>query len=89
MLDGSVDRVQQQTAEHVVDDERREKLTAKDGVTGTPGSGSQTSELYPAFPPDLWEKVLEDMRVWRKQGQQLVERGLLKELPEEFVGRTR
>ena len=41
MLDVSVDRVQQQTAKHIVD-EVRKKLTAQSGVTGAAGSGSQT-----------------------------------------------
>ena len=46
MLDGSADRLQQQTAEHVVDEEGRVKLAAFRGVTGTAESGSQTSDPF-------------------------------------------
>ena len=48
-----------------------EKLTAPSGVIGTAGSGSQTPEPLSL---DHREKVLEGVR---KQGKQLVERGLL------------
>ena len=59
----SVDRVQQQTAEHVVDDEVREKLTAKGGVTSTAGSGSQTSGPFPQTRMEFAEVVEFDPQV--------------------------
>ena len=49
MLDGSVDRVQQQNAEHVVDEEGREKLTPKGEVTRTARSGREIRPRRSSF----------------------------------------